>query len=297
MKIIRFDEEVAMRLTGRGSNFSMAPLTGSDSAVRVHVLHVPPGGLVAKHETASPQMLAVLAGTGWATGGDGKRRDLVAGRGVIWDAGEIHETGSEAGLTAVCIEGAFESWAFVVTKDIAVVDYDESWPSWFDQIVEYVWPSVRDVAVRIDHVGSTAVPGLPSKPIIDLDIVVATENVIGEVIGRLTELGYRWRGEMGVEGRQAFSAAAPMAKLGLPEHHLYVVVENNRAHMDHWLLRDLLREDEEARRRYGDLKRRNAQLADSDIDVYVAAKAGYVAELLAKARQSRGLAPVEYWQP
>jgi len=67
--------------------------------------------------------------------------------------------------------------------------------------------------------------------------------------------------------------------------------------MDHWLLRDLLVEDAEARQRYADLKRKNAELAKDDMDFYVAAKAKFVSELLTRARAERGLPPETYWDP
>ena len=148
--------------------------------------------------------------------------------------------------------------------------------------------------MRVDHVGSTSVPGLAAKPVIDLDVVVATEADVRPAVDGLAGLGYRWRGDLGVPGREAFKAPAAG---DLPAHHLYVVVEDSKAHLDHWLLRDLLRDDDAARDRYGALKQRNAAQADSDIDVYLAAKADLVAELLTRARAERGLPPVEYWKP
>jgi GrpB-like predicted nucleotidyltransferase (UPF0157 family) len=154
--------------------------------------------------------------------------------------------------------------------------------------------TIQDVALRIDHVGSTSVPGLAAKSIIDMDIVVASENEVHPVIERLARAGYQWRGDLGVAGREAFGLETDE---GLPPHHLYLVVENSRAHLDHWLLRDLLWADGEARERYAALKRQNVKLAAGDIDVYVAAKAALVAELLARARVERGLPSVEYWKP
>lgn len=182
----------------------------------------------------------------------------------------------------------------VMSHVIVVVDYDPAWPSAFDEIRSALWPAVEEVAIRIDHVGSTAVPGLAAKPIIDLDIVVESEKRVGEVVARLERIGYQWVGNLGVEGREAFSAPADRK---LPDHHLYLVVENNKAHLDHWLLRDVLRADPEIRAEYGRLKPKNAELANGDIDVYVAAKASFVAEQLTKARDDRGLPPAEYWQP
>lgn len=230
-------------------------------------------------------MLAVVHGTGWVTGGDGAARLIKTGQAAVWEVGEEHGAGTDNGMTAVCVEGSFEMHAVAVTKEIVVVEHDPQWSAWFDRTRAFVWPAIKDLALRIDHVGSTAVPGLPAKPIIDLDIVVAGASLVRPVIDAVRALGYRWVGDLGVEGRQAFEAPVPA---GLPAHHLYLVVENSKPHLDHVLLRDLLRADPEARRRYGELKRANVELAKGDMDVYVAAKAGLVAELLARARAEQG---------
>ena len=137
-------------------------------------------------------------------------------------------------------------------------------------------------------------PGLAAKPVIDLDIVVTSEAAVRPVIEALRPLGYLWRGDLGIEGRQAFFRPDDD---DLPDHHLYLVVDGSRAHQDHVLLRDLLREDADARQRYAALKRRSVAEVDGDIERYVAAKAALVAELLARARAERGLPPVTYWAP
>jgi GrpB-like predicted nucleotidyltransferase (UPF0157 family) len=227
-----------------------------------------------------------------AVRGCGRLRTIEAGYGALWAAAEEHEVRSTHGATAVCIEGQLDVWALAVTGDIEVREYDSQWPQWFEAVCDRVRSAVEDVAVRIDHVGSTSVPGLAAKPTID--IVVASADDVPGVIERLAGIGYRWRGDLGVTGRESFK---PPADLNLPRHHLYVVVENNRAHLDHWLLRDLLRHDVTARERYGALKRANTEAAGGDIEVYVAAKAELVAELLTRARVERGLPTVEYWQP
>jgi GrpB-like predicted nucleotidyltransferase (UPF0157 family) len=257
-------------------------------------MHFPPGGVVGRQETAEDQLFAIVAGTGWVSGGDGRRRRLHHGWAALWAAGEEHAAGTATGMTAVCLEGDLEILASAVTREIVVADYDTEWPRWFDRAHAHIWPAVADVAVRIDNVGSTSVPGLAAKPIIDMDIVVSTEAAIPVAIERLAAIGYRWMGDFGVTGREAFS----LAEGGdLPPHHLYLVVEDNRAHLDHWLLRDLLRSDPESRERYGATKRRNAETAEGDIDAYLAGKAELVAELLTRARAERGLVPVTYWRP
>jgi GrpB-like predicted nucleotidyltransferase (UPF0157 family) len=181
-----------------------------------------------------------------------------------------------------------------VPEPIVIVDYDPTWPASFERIAAFVWPAVAGVAMRIEHVGSTSVPGLAAKPIIDVDIVVATVADVDAIIASLTTLGYRWEGDLGVVGRESFRARKDA---GLPLHHLYSVTHDGRPYADHWLLRDLLREDPAACQRYADLKRRNAALAGSDLDRYVALKASLVAELLARARRQHQLEPATYWQP
>lgn len=295
MRILRFDPEVSIPISDFGSRFRVGELIGEDSRVQVTIVHLPPEGMIGRHPAVSQQLLAVVAGSGWVSGSDsGVRRSIRAGYGALWEAGESHEAGTDVGLTAVSIQGTFEVQALTVTQRIVVAAYDPVWPEWFEQVRAQVWPAVADVALRIDHVGSTSVPGLAAKPIIDLDIVVASPEQVRPAIERLAGIGYRWRGDLGVTGREAF---APPPEPALPSHHLYLVAEDNKAHLDHWLLRDLLRSDADARRRYGRLKRANAELAGGDIDVYVAAKAAFVADLLTRARAERGFPPATYWIP
>ncbi|MBO0682762.1 MAG: GrpB family protein [Candidatus Dormibacteraeota bacterium] len=288
MRIFRFDPEVSIPIGRFGSNFRIGPLTDEGSNVRVQVMHLPPGGAIGRHPAAALQLFAVVSGTGWVSGADGVRREIGPGQAALWDQGEEHEAGSEAGLTAVGVEGEFEMAATSVTREIVVADYDPEWPRAFEEVRDHLWPALEGLALRIDHVGSTAVPGLAAKPIIDMDVVVTSAGAVHPVIDRLAGLGYRWRGDLGISGRQAFR---PPRDHALPAHNLYLVVENNKAHLDHLLLRDLLHSDPKAREEYAALKRRNVDIAQGDMDVYVAAKAAMVEELLARARRDRGLPP------
>ena len=270
-----------------GSDFRIGPLTGPDSRVRVQGMHLPAEGLIGRHPTAVQQLFGVVVGEADVSGTDGVFRSIGPGYAALWDVGEEHETRSTSGCTAICIEGAFEMWATAVTKEIVVADYDPAWPEWFAQLRDRIWPAVEAHAVRVDHVGSTAVPGLAAKPIIDMDVVVADESAVRPVIEALRPLGYRWRGDLGIEGRQAFF----QPESDLPSHHLYLVVDRNEAHLDHVLLRDLLIEDAEARERYGSLKRQNVELAAGDMDRYVALKHDLVQELLERARDRLATPP------
>ena len=177
---------------------------------------------------------------------------------------------------------------------IVVRDADPQWPKQFQEIAAYLSPFIADSIVRIEHVGSTSVPGLAAKPIIDIDVVVANEEQVPIVLGLIESAGYRWVGDLTVKGRESFE---PADVTQLPDHHLYLVVENNRAHADHWLLRDALIDDPALVERYASIKRENAVLSGGDGEHYVALKAAFVAEVLTEARQSHKMVPVDYWKP
>ncbi|MCX4851152.1 GrpB family protein [Streptomyces sp. NBC_00893] len=172
-----------------------------------------------------------------------------------------------------------------MTGMIVVSDYDPRWSERFEELRQRLAPHVADLAVSIEHVGSTAVPGCVAKPIIDLDIVVSEEAFMPEVISRLTGLGYRHEGDLGIRGREAFQAP-PVA----PEHHLYGVVAGSKPHLDHVLLRDCLRRLPDEVQRYGTLKVALAQRFHADGEgraAYSAAKSALVEELLAKSYAAR----------
>jgi GrpB-like predicted nucleotidyltransferase (UPF0157 family) len=293
MRIYRFDEEVAVPRRAGGVGLRVSQLAGDGSQATVEILHLGADGRVSFGGVPRRQFVGILTGRARAAD-NGSDRELLPFHGVLLEPGESIEFRSETGFTAIRVEGDFEPGVVAVTQEIVVEEYDPAWPSWFAQLQERLWPTVAPVAMRVDHVGSTSVPGLAAKPIIDIDIVVASPKEVELTIQRLEQIGYRWRGDLGVPGREAFG---PPPGGTDPPHHLYVVVENNKAHLDHWLLRDLLRTDEDARQRYATLKKRNQKLADGDIDFYVAAKAALVAELLTRARAERGFPAATYWEP
>ena len=119
--------------------------------------------------------------------------------------------------------------------DVVVLDYDPRWPDHFEQLRAIVWPAVAGIATAIEHLGSTSVPGLSAKPVIDMDVVVPASRV-EEAISRLADLGDRHRGNLGIEGREAFRAPA-----GSVPHHLYLCPADSPALANHIAVRDHLR--------------------------------------------------------
>jgi GrpB-like predicted nucleotidyltransferase (UPF0157 family) len=175
---------------------------------------------------------------------------------------------------------------------VVVVDYDPAWPGWFAALSARIWPAVADLASSIEHVGSTSVPGLAAKPIIDFDIVVPSAERVPAVIERLTGLGYRHRGDLGVPGREAFYRPAdgevpPNARV---PHQVYVCVAGIASLRNHLAVRDYLRANPAVSQEYGALKKELARRFPNDIDSYIEGKS----ELLGRILTASGcLTPAE----
>jgi GrpB-like predicted nucleotidyltransferase (UPF0157 family) len=167
-------------------------------------------------------------------------------------------------------------------RTIVVVDYDPSWPLTFGSLRAPLWDAVRDVALAVEHVGSTAVPGLAAKPIIDIDVIVSARAETRAAVDRLAAVGYVHQGNLGIEGREAFESPA-----GLPAHHLYVCVQGSAALINHLTLRDYLRGHPDRATAYGQLKKQLAAQFPTDIDRYVAGKTDFVLAALRAAGNHR----------
>jgi GrpB-like predicted nucleotidyltransferase (UPF0157 family) len=170
----------------------------------------------------------------------------------------------------------------IVANPVVIVDYDPSWPATFQRLRDRLAATLGPLAVAIEHVGSTAVPGLAAKPIIDLDVVIADRADLPAVIQRLQPLGYHHEGDLGVPGRQAFTTPA-----GAPPHHLYVCAVGAAALDRHLAFRDALRADPAAAGAYGDLKRSLAARLSHDRVAYTEAKSAFVERVLGQAAPTR----------
>ena len=163
-------------------------------------------------------------------------------------------------------------------REIVVVDYDPSWPLTFATLREPIWDAVRGIAIAVEHVGSTAVPGLAAKPIIDIDVVVPSLAEMPAIIWKLATIGYVHCGNLGIEEREAFQSPA-----GLPMHHLYACVDGSAALANHLTIRNCLRRNAAATAEYADLKRQLADRFPTDVENYVAGKTEFLLKLLRSA--------------
>lgn len=163
-------------------------------------------------------------------------------------------------------------------SNVTVIQYDPEWARLYEELRDFVRPVLTDLVVTIEHVGSTSVLGLASKPIVDMDVIVSTQADIQIAIQRLATLGYVHEGDLGTPGREAF---IPPEKI--PWHHLYVCTEGNAEYKRHILFRDYLRAHPEDSKIYGDLKLKLAQQFRNERSAYTNAKSEFVKEILKRA--------------
>lgn len=161
---------------------------------------------------------------------------------------------------------------------IEVVAYNEHWPVEFERIAGELRRALIGVpSATIEHVGSTAVPGLGAKPILDIDIIVQSADV-SMAIAALEAAGYIHRGDLGVAGREALTPPDEN-----PRRNVYVCHAGTLSVRNHVAVRDVLRQRDDLRDEYAALKCRLAADPDMDISTYIARKSDVLQKVLAES--------------
>lgn len=156
-------------------------------------------------------------------------------------------------------------------RAIGIVDYDPAWPMVFQRLRGEIAARLGALALEIEHVGSTAVPGLAAKPKIDIDTVVSSDAAIV----RMQAFDYVFHGDRYDSGMWCFTRGH-----GAYGERLYLCAPGTQAHLDRLRFRDHLRAHPAAAACYGDLKRRLALEAEGDWDHYTGGKSPFIAEIL-----------------
>ncbi|MCA0174975.1 MAG: GrpB family protein [Proteobacteria bacterium] len=165
----------------------------------------------------------------------------------------------------------------MAARVVSVVPFDPSWAGHFE--AERLALAARlGAQAQIHHIGSTAVPGLCAKPIIDIVVEVPDVAQLDALQDALRALGYQARGENGIESRRYFVKGVPQRT-----HHLHAFTAGSPHVVCHLALRDWLRRDPEARATYAATKQRVAAACGGDPHRYVALKDDAVKVLVASA--------------
>ena len=166
---------------------------------------------------------------------------------------------------------------------VIVSPYSEEWPTLFRRVRHELLSVFVPTAVSIEHIGSTSVPGLSAKPVIDVLLGANSLSEIESNIGSLDRLGYTYvsKYEHELPLRRYFVKAADTSL----RIHLHAVELESRFWQDHLMFRDLLRSDADLRSTYQSLKLRLAHEHAHDKAAYSTAKGAFIQAVLAAARQ------------
>ena len=157
---------------------------------------------------------------------------------------------------------------------IELVEHDPAWAGRFERERARIRAALGDRALRIDHVGSTAVPGLAAKPIVDIDVSVADPDDEDAVVPDLLAAGYVLR---------VRKPGHLMVRTPARDVHVHVCAAGGTWESRHLVFRDWLREHPEDRRRYEDVKRSLAGREWADMNDYADAKTDVIAAIMDRA--------------
>ena len=174
---------------------------------------------------------------------------------------------------------------------VEVLPYDPAWPEWFGAERLRILDACSGLALKIEHIGSTAVPGLNSKPIIDIMIATSDMREAGDLAGAMAHLGYELI-TTGMEGRLFLRRRSEIDGQVFQAH---IVERRTWDDRKERIMRDYLLSHPEWASAYGDLKASLAAEHRYDSLAYTRAKTEFIQTLMDRARAECGLPPIDVW--
>jgi len=168
-------------------------------------------------------------------------------------------------------------------KTVKLFSCSSEWTRSFKKEKSGLHGVLGDVAADIQHFGSTAISGLPAKPIIDIIIAVSNLKDVNTFMIPLKKLGYEYKEDSGASGRMFF---AKRNKRNWT-HHLHFVKINSRTWKDNLLFRDYLRKHKKLTREYAELKKELAKKFSTDRGSYLSGKEKFIEKVIKEAKISK----------
>lgn len=169
-------------------------------------------------------------------------------------------------------------------NEVIIVDYDPLWPAQFAEEVGRIKEAVGPALVAVEHIGSTAVPDLSAKPVLDILVGVTSLEASRAAVPALEALGYECRGENGIPSRLYFRKGTMQHR---HTHHLHMVELGHEQWAPMLAFRDALRAHPETARQYEHLKRELAVRFRNNRAAYTDGKANFVQKVVADALAER----------
>jgi GrpB-like predicted nucleotidyltransferase (UPF0157 family) len=164
---------------------------------------------------------------------------------------------------------------------IEIAAYSSAWPGLFEREASRIMQVCAGAVTLVEHIGSTAIPGMPAKPILDLMPGLAAYADGLKTIEPMQRLGYEYFGENGIPGRYYFDLKFE----GRSVAHVHMFETGSQPWQRHLIFRDQLRLDPAAAARYAELKKELAARFRKDREAYTNAKSGFINSVIQKAHQ------------
>lgn len=171
-------------------------------------------------------------------------------------------------------------------RKVEVVPHNPLWRNAFETEAKQVAAALGENVVAIHHIGSTSIPGIYAKPIIDLLAEVRDISEVDDQSAAMKSLGYEVMGEFGIWGRRYFRKDD---QKGIRTHHLHAFAAGSAEVVRHMAFRDYLAAHPEEAQKYSELKRKLAEEHALNSDKYVDGKDGFIKEMDRRAARWRGV--------
>lgn len=175
----------------------------------------------------------------------------------------------------------------LATNRVVLIPHNPAWAQLFQAEAAELQAAIGPYVLDIQHVGSTAIPGIPAKPIIDIGIAVANFEEAARCIAPVEALGYLYRGELGIPRRHYFVKRVG----GNSTYHLHMNEVQSTDWQQQIALRDYLRQHPAVAQEYAALKVRLAEQFPIDRVAYTEGKSGFISQVLVKALPNMGPQP------
>ncbi len=176
-------------------------------------------------------------------------------------------------------------------REVVVVPYDPRWPSTFQRVAGEVKEALGECLVEMHHIGSTSIPGIHAKPIIDVLAVTGDLTEVDRRAARMREIGYEPMGEFGIDGRRYFRRDDAA---GVRTEQVHAFASGSPHLLRHLAFRDYLRAHGEVAQEYARLKQHLAAAHRYEIEAYMDGKDAFIRETQAKALEwVRGARPID----
>ena len=163
-------------------------------------------------------------------------------------------------------------------RKVEVKSHDNKWSNKYEKAKNKINNIYKDILVDIHHIGSTAIPNILAKPVIDIMVVVKDINKVDQFDNSMQELGYEPKGEFGIKNRRFFQKGGNHRS-----HHVHIFEKGNQEIQRHLNFRDYLRAHPAKAKQYSKLKEKLAEKYPYNVDKYIEGKNDFIKEIDSEA--------------